>query len=325
MKYAVQRDNDNLEALKRYIDKLPPFCSQFFMGIAQTKSVLTRFNYAVDLYIFFSFLTKEVECFANKSFSDIGADDLNKIKIGDIEMYLSYLSHYTLDGREHINGEQGKMRKCASLRSFFKYFYRREEIDENIMTKVDMPKVHEKEIIRLNNEEVQNMLTLSAENPRDNMIICLFLLSGIRVSELVGLDCGDINLDEGAFLVTRKGGKRTILYMGEQLREKFTEYFTNHFEKNPRKETPVFHKCGRRLNVRTIVNIIHKYAAAAAPLKKISPHKLRSTFGTNLYRATGDIYTVATVLGHSNVDITKKHYAAITDDIIKNASNAVKI
>jgi site-specific recombinase XerD len=232
----------------------------------------------------------------------------------------------------------------------------------------------------------------------------------------VGLDYGDINIKEGAFVVTRKGGKRTILYMGEQLKDKFTVFFENDFKpapppneadgnitkeklqanesndnitnniltmqkKNPpppngtndnltgdnetnaakttqsdetktvlpnevapdnknssglnsglkiaspkwTKETPVFQKNGRRLNVRTVVNIIHKYAEVAAPLKKISPHKLRSTFGTNLYRATGDIYAVATVLGHTNVDITRKHYAAITDDIIKKNADAVKI
>jgi site-specific recombinase XerD len=325
VEYHKQRDNDNLKSLDSHIRKLPPFCSQFFMGIAQTKSVLTRLNYAVDLYIFFSFLTKEIDCFAGKSFSDLSADDLNRIKIGDIEMYLSYLSHYTLNGRERINGEQGKMRKAACLRSFFKYYYRKEEIAENIMTKIDMPKVHEKEIIRLNDNEVKKMLELSAANPRDSMIITLFLLSGIRVSELVGLDYGDINIAEGAFVVTRKGGKRTILYMGGQLKEKFTDFFKKNFTNETPKETPVFQKNGHRLGVRSVVNIIHKYAGIAAPLKKISPHKLRSTFGTNLYRATGDIYAVATVLGHTNVDITRKHYAAITEDIIKKSADAVKI
>lgn len=69
-----------------------------------------------------------------------------------------------------------------------------------------------------------------------------------------------------------------------------------------------------RLSVRAIQNIVKKYAQTAAPLKKISPHKLRSTFGTNLYRATGDIYLVADVLGHRDVNTTKKHYAATEED-----------
>ena len=80
-----------------------------------------------------------------------------------------------------------------------------------------------------------------------------------------------------------------------------------------------------RLSVRAIQNIVKKYAQTAAPLKKISPHKLRSTFGTNLYRATGDIYLVADVLGHRDVNTTKKHYAAIEEDHRKLAAQVVKL
>lgn len=321
MKYHEQRDVDNLRRLEGSVTKLPPFCSQFFLGIAQTTSVLTRLSYAEDLYIFFSFLTREIECFVGKSFCDIGVGDLNQIKIGDIEMYLAWLSAYILDERQHTNGESGKMRKAATLRSFFKYFYRRDDINENIMTKIDLPKMHEKNIIRLDDGEVAKMIELSRESDRDNMILTLFLLSGIRVSELVGLDCGDINLTEGSFVVTRKGGARTILYMSEQLKKRLGEYLDG----RKKGDGALFQKCGRRLTVRTMENIVKKYAAQAAPLKKISPHKLRSTYGTNLYRATGDIYVVADVLGHKDINTTKKHYAAIDEDIRKKAADAVKL
>ena len=81
----------------------------------------------------------------------------------------------------------------------------------------------------------------------------------------------------------------------------------------------------KRLSVRAVENIIRKYAQTAAPLKKISPHKPRSTFGTNLYRATGDIYLVADVLGHRDVNTTKKHYAAIEEDHRKLAAQVVKL
>jgi site-specific recombinase XerD len=322
------------------------------LGISQTKSVLTRLNYAADLYIFFSFLTRETEYFADKIFEDITVEDLNQIKIGDIELYLSWLSSYELDGKALQNGERGKMRKAATLRSFFKYFYRREDINENVLTKIDLPKIHEKTIVRLEDNEVKKMIELSRVNSRDNMILTLFLLSGIRVSELVGLDYGDINLTEGTFRVTRKGGNQTILYMSEQLKERFTEYLKNSEQSAPLHESQsrtrgcsqqqaelcrnkpnakfsehdaLFQKCGRRISVRAVENIVSKYAKQAAPLKKISPHKLRSTYGTNLYRATGDIYVVADVLGHKDINTTKKHYAAMSNDIRKRAADAVKI
>ena len=72
-------------------------------------------------------------------------------------------------------------------------------------------------------------------------------------------------------------------------------------------------------------NIIKKYSLVATPLKHITPHKLRSTFGTQLYRNTGDIYVVADVLGHKDVNTTKRHYAAITEDIRRNASTKISL
>ena len=322
MKYVTERDIYNTEQLNRVLENLPSFCNAFFLGIEQVTSPLTRLGYARDLEIFFNFLIKETEQFHNYQMSDFEKEDLDKITIDDLEYYMSFLTHYQKDGNDHLNGERGKMRKMAALRSFFKYFYRRGDLQENIMTKIDLPKIHEKSIIRLSDEEVEKMINAAAGNPRDEMIITLFLLSGIRVSELVGLDYQDIDLVNKTFLVTRKGGKQTILHMGQQLHDKFMIYFNNG-EWAP--NTPLFTKCGHRLTVRSVENIVKKYAKVAAPLKKISPHKLRSTYGTNLYKATNDIYVVADVLGHKDINTTKKHYAAISDDIRIQAADKVKI
>ena len=81
----------------------------------------------------------------------------------------------------------------------------------------------------------------------------------------------------------------------------------------------------KRISVRSVENLVKKYAKIVTPLKKITPHKLRSTYGTNLYRETGDIYLVADVLGHADVNTTKKHYAALEDERRRSARNAVKL
>ena len=81
----------------------------------------------------------------------------------------------------------------------------------------------------------------------------------------------------------------------------------------------------RRLTVRSVENLVKKYAQLVNNLKKITPHKLRSTFGTNLYKKTGDIYVVADCLGHKDVNTTKKHYAAITEDIRKKAAVSISL
>jgi len=322
MKYIVERDIQTIEQLNQVLSKLPPFCHSFFLGIEQTTSPLTRLGYARDLEIFFNYLIQETEKFNQYNIADFEKDDLNKITIDDLELYVSFLSHYRKNENDHFNSDRGKMRKMSSLRSFFKYFYRRGDLKENIMTKVDLPKIHEKSILRLTDDEVSKMISAATKNPRDEMIIVLFLLSGIRVSELVGLDYQDIDLKNKTFLITRKGGKQTILHMGQQLHDKFVEFFALQ-DWTP--TTPLFTKCGHRLSVRAVENIVKKYAAIAAPLKKISPHKLRSTYGTNLYKATKDIYIVADVLGHKDINTTKKHYAAISEDIRIKAADMVKL
>ena len=77
--------------------------------------------------------------------------------------------------------------------------------------------------------------------------------------------------------------------------------------------------------MRAVENLVKKYARIVSPLKKITPHKLRSTYGTALYRETGDIYIVADVLGHRDVNTTRKHYAAITEDHRRSVADAVKL
>lgn len=323
MKYNEQRDlRNNKDLNERVLPNLPSFCNAFFVGIEQKTTPLTRLGYARDLAIFFEYLITQTATFQGRDIASLEKTELNQITVDDLEQYMAHLTAYEKDQTQRLNGERGKMRKMATLRSFFKYFYRRGDLQENIMTKIDLPKIHEKSIIRLNDDEVNKLVAAAAKNPRDEMIVSLFLLSGIRVSELVGLDYEDIDLANKTFLVTRKGGKQTILHMGDQLHDKFAAYFqTGKFTKG----TPLFTKCGHRLSVRSVENIVKKYAQTAAPLKKISPHKLRSTYGTNLYKATGDIYIVADVLGHRDINTTKKHYAAISDDIRIKAADKVKI
>ncbi|MGI6004428.1 MAG: tyrosine-type recombinase/integrase, partial [Christensenellales bacterium] len=81
----------------------------------------------------------------------------------------------------------------------------------------------------------------------------------------------------------------------------------------------------RRISVRAVQELVKKYASIAAPLKKISPHKLRSTYGTALYQQTGDIYLVADVLGHRDVNTTRKHYAAMNEDKRRLAARAITL
>ena len=128
--------------------------------------------------------------------------------------------------------------------------------------------------------------------------------------------------------MTRKGGNNAILYFSDEVRYALEEYIAEKLNdpKIPQGENAFFLSMQyKRINVRSVEILVKKYSSIVTPLKKITPHKLRSTYGTRLYNETGDIYVVADVLGHKDVNTTKKHYAAITEDNRKRVANAVKL
>lgn len=329
--------------LRELIAELPPFCRTFFIAMENKTTILTRVNYAYDLRLFFEFLIKECPAFKGKTMQDFSPSDLEKVTLDDLYYFLDYLNLYK-DRENNIkeNSERGKARKIACLRSFFKHYYKKQAIQNNICTLLDTPKLHEKAIIRLEPNEVADLLDaiesgegLSEKQKqyhkksalRDVAIFTLFLSTGIRVSELISINVSDIDFESGAFRVVRKGGNAAILYFGNETKEALLNYLEQRkkamdFDAS----SPLFSSMrGDRLTVRAVENLVKKYTQTAVPLKKISPHKLRSTFGTMLYNETEDIYMVADVLGHKDVNTTRKHYATISDDIRRRASKAVKL
>ena len=339
--YFEKRKINCIERADLVIDELPPFCREFFIGIENNTSALTRLNYAIDLRIFFDFVIKKI--FSGKRVCDLKLDDLEMISSSDIERYLSYLNNYTHDGKNLSCNERAKQRKLASVRAMYKYFFNKEKIVANTAAKVQTPKIHDKEIIRLEVNEVVDMINtvetgdgLSArqkayhENTkiRDTAIITLFLGTGIRISELVGLNIDDIFMDSNSFVITRKGGNRTILYFTDEVKNALLEWieYRAQIKELDKDEKALFLSLrNRRISVRNVQILVEKYAKVVTPLKKITPHKLRSTFGTNLYQETGDIYVVADFLGHRDINTTKKHYAAMSDDLRRSAIKKVKL
>ncbi len=348
--YHDQASIHRMDRVRELEKELPMACTDFFRSIAQTTSPLTRLAYAYDFRLFFQYLTRENPFFADvepRFFTDA---DFRRIHKRDIIGYQEYLMQYYVtdesSGESTVvrNHELGIMRKLCSLRSLFDYLYKNGNIDANITSLVELPKVHDKPILRLEADEMQKMLDavstgdgltdrqqkyLAFTRSRDIAMLLLFLGTGIRVSECVGLDVDDLDFDLNAFLVTRKGGDQSILYFPDQVAEALRTYLSERSKIQPQEghENALFLSMQkRRITQRAVENMVKKYALIAAPLKKrISPHKLRSTFGTNLYQETGDIYLVADVLGHADVNTTRRHYAAMSDLNKRKASRLVPL
>ncbi len=159
-------------------------------------------------------------------------------------------------------------------------------------------------------------------------MLTLLLGTGIRVSECVGLDIQDLDFDTNGMRILRKGGSEVILYFGDEVREALLDYLDERelITAKEGSEDALFLSMQRsRISVRAVENLVKKYSRTVTTLKNITPHKLRSTYGTQLYKETGDIYLVADVLGHKDVNTTRKHYAAIEDERRRKAAGKVKL
>ena len=159
-------------------------------------------------------------------------------------------------------------------------------------------------------------------------IVTLLLGTGMRVSECVGIDINDIDFDINGVKIIRKGGNEMVVYFGEEVEKALRDYLEERKAADPKpgNENALFLSIqNKRIGVRAVEKLVKKYAGKVTTLKKISPHKLRSTYGTTLYNETGDIYLVADVLGHKDVNTTKKHYAQMQDDNRRRAARAVKL
>ncbi len=334
---------NNIIRLREVMEELPPFMKQYFRGIEEYTASRTRLAYAYDIRLFFEFLQKKNPALKDTEIKDFPLSVLDIVKREDIEEYLEYLSLYEKEEKEVTNDERGKARKLSALRSMYKYFFTSELIKTNAPSLVSPPKIHQKEIIRLEPDEVANLLDMVEEGEkltknqlrfhnitkyRDVAILTLMLGTGIRVSELVGLDINNIDFNTHGILIRRKGGKESTVYFGDEVNDALNDYLEirSKMIPEPGSENALFLSIqNKRMCVRSVENMVKKYASNLTSIKKITPHKLRSTYGTSLYRETGDIYLVADVLGHKDVNTTKKHYAAIEDDRRRSAANIVKL
>ena len=294
--YHAALNKDYTLKIRALLTELPVLCGSFFRAIDSQTSVLTRYAYAIDLRGFFQFTAQQEDLFHGKDIPSLTASDLEKIQAYHIELYLNEVSFYQKGDREWVNQERAKARKLSSLRSFFKFLHKQEYLPTNVAALVDIPKLNEKAIIRLEPNEVANLLDL-AENgdgltnrqkayhestkTRDVAILTLFLGTGIRISELVGIDLNDIDFENNAFVVTRKGGSEDILNFGDEVNQALADYYTVREKMTafPGNERALFLSLQmKRINVRTVELLVKKYASLASPLKKITPHKLRSTY-----------------------------------------------
>jgi len=223
-------------------------------------------------------------------------------------------------------------RKLAALRALFRYLVDTGRMQYNPAASTSLPRRRRRLPEVLYESEVEALLTAPDDNTpagqRDRAILEVLYATGVRVSELVGLDLDDVDLQERQMRVLGKGGRERIVYFGQPAQEALRRYLQQGRKlllqkgKKPAEEQAVFlNKLGGRLSARSVQNIVRKYVLQTATSQYIHPHSLRHSFATHLLDHGADLRSIQELLGHKTVSTTEI-YTHVSAQRLKEVYNS---
>lgn len=342
----VKENNINKKITDELLPRLPSFVSDYDRYLdTQNRSVKTRYAYIKDISYFMEYMVSGTGLSSAKNTKQITLKEMEGLRGRDVNDYLSYIKKYQdQDGNIIENGVDARARKRSSIVGLLKFLYRQDYIDVDITEKV-LPievKSSKKTVKALQENEALDLLDavttgegLSTRQKkywektkyRDRLIIALFTITGLRLSELQQLNISSFNLKREEFLIFRKRGKEATIPMNKTILSIYNEYMENDrlccTDIAPGNEDALF-LClpdskgsgnGRkRLSERQIQALVHKYTSLVIGGSGYSPHKLRATAATTAIRRGNDISRVASLLDHDNIQTTTRYILTTEED-----------
>lgn len=275
------------------------------------RSIKTTENYALYLARFIEFS------------DDIKVEKITSEHIRRYRLWLNRYKNYSGDSLTTITQSY----HLIALRGFLQYLAKR-DIESLMPSKIELPKVNKKQVTFLHYDEVERLIGAieTEEEPglRDRAIVELLFSSGLRVSELVGLNRDHVNTTRREFMVRGKGQKDRPVFISQTAAEHLSNYldirqdsltplFLSYSNKNKAPDTSGDY---RRLTARSVQRIVSMYAKLAGITKHVSPHTMRHSFATDLLMNGADIRSVQNMLGHSDISTTQI-YTHVTDEHLR--------
>lgn len=338
--FYKNKNKQQIENFKKVCLALPDYAVNALKAKEFQIAYSSLIEYGRDLLTFFRYLKNNNPTLSEVETNAISVDILCNLSEEDFLEYQSYLRLTNVDGVERTNNNKSIARKMTSLRNLYSYLKRKDYIENNILADLPIPKYSNRktEIIRLHSEPENNELQafligleeilysdrlsehqkqfIARDITRDTALLYLLLGTGIRVSECEGLDVSDVDLDTRCIRIKRKGGFFDVVYFNNDVKEKLEYYISTERTKEMiNKYGPALflsaHK--KRITVDAIRDITEKYTLIICN-KRLSPHKLRASYGTLLYSETKDIRLTADVLGHTNINTTVRYAAQLEEN-----------
>lgn len=335
--YRNDIDKRNTEKINILVNSMPEFVEDFHTHLkARKRSTNTMLSYFYELNVFFNYVATLTH---KESSRDVTLADLDKLRLTNIESYMS-------------NSEDGidlsvsaRRRKLSVLRSFYKYYLCIGELKNDPTLSAINPKQVTKDVIYLSDSQVSALINCiqnqtgfnehtKAYNERlvarDLAIIKVFLGTGIRISELVGLNVSDIDTTETGKIylkIIRKGGDEDKVRVIQPVYDSLADYieFSRPLLVDSPAENALFVSTqGKRISTNGIRTMLDKYCKASGLPDNISPHKMRATFATTVYAQTKDVYAIKDALHHSSIE-TSKHYISEKEQRIDKAAEAAGV
>ena len=308
------------EKMMKKLKNQPPILTDFYYDMKdEDKSYTTINNYVDHVIHFMKFVTNDR--YKREFYKNVTSTDIKR--------YMNSIKRKEVDGEVVEVGDEIRAARWSSLNAFFNFLKANSCIEDNPLENTKRPKAKVEHVVTyLTEEEIDAMLKKVKEEAtpmfinRDLCIISIGLTTGLRVSAICNINVNDIDFNTNRIKVVEKGNKTRYIKFGEKTKKQIESCIKDREKYFSDAETDALFisRNGNRISTSMVGVLITKYTEGITN-KHITPHKLRASCATNLYQKTGDLLLTSKILGHENIQTTRR-YAAVAD---KSMDKAIEI